>query len=270
MMIFSDPLRVSRFCVVLAGLLVLWGGDIEKASAQPVDSLLLKGKKIADEAYDAADVQQLQRAASLFKRATNRNEHAALGHYYVGFAHKRIVDISRESTDEEDIRHLDIAIDHLETAIEKDDDFAEARALLASALGRKIGKKPQLGMFLGAKSSTQMKHAKKLAPDNPRVMLMAAISDLMTPEMWGGNPTQAIEGFERATTLFESYAPESPLHPDWGHSESYAWLGIAHMKQEQYGEAQSVFTTALEIDPDFSWVSEVLLPKAKEKGTTDV
>lgn len=263
-MISSIYYRVATFLCFLFVLTLLWGGS-EGASAQPVDSLILKGKELAENGYDAADTKQLRRAASLFRRATNREEHTALSHYYVGLTHKRLVDISRENTKEEDITHLDTAIDHLETSIAKDDDFAEAHALLSGAFGRKIGKKPELGMFLGPKSSKEMKRAKRLAPDNPRVVLMSAISDLMTPEKWGGNPEKSIDGFERAIQLFESYEPESPLHPDWGYSESYAWLGIAHMKQKNHCKARTTFEQALEIDSDFSWVREVLLPKAKKK-----
>jgi len=269
-MLLPISIRVDKTFCVLCVLFLLCGGENESVSAQPVDSLILKGKELAEDGYDSASVNKLRRAASLFERATNREEYTALAYYYVGFVHKRIVDIHLDASEEEKIKNLDISINNLEKSIEKDDEFAESHALLASTFGRKIGEKPKLGMFLGPKSSKQMKRAKKLAPNNPRVVLMGAISDLMTPEKWGGNPKRAIDGFERAIELFKSYEPESPLHPDWGHSKSYAWLGIAHMKQENYGEAQSAFEKALEIDSDFLWVREVLLPKAKEKTAPDL
>ena len=110
---------------------------------------------------------------------------------------------------------------------------------------------------------THIEKAHELAPDNPRVVMMQATSSLFTPTMWGGDVDAAVEDLQRAADLFESDSPSGPLQPDWGHSETYAWLGIAHMKQGRYEEAESALTKALEIDPDFSWVRRVLLPKAK-------
>jgi tetratricopeptide (TPR) repeat protein len=248
--------------VVLAlGLVVTGGGTLQ---AQPVDSLIVRGKHLIDDGFDAGTVDKLRQAASLFKRAANGDSHTALAHYYAGFAHKRIVEIAGQDDEELALKHLDTSIDHLEKAVEADDEFAEAHALLASVYGQKLGHKPQLGMVLGPKTSKTMERAKKLAPDNPRVVMMQATSDLFTPKTWGGDPEKAIEGFQRATKLFESHTPSGPLQPDWGHSESYAWLGIAHMKQDQYEKARTALTKALEIDPDFNWVKHVLLPEAKK------
>jgi len=249
--------------VVFAFGLVAVGNDA--VQAQPVDSLIAKGKRLIDEGFDAGKVDKLRQAASLFERATKGDSHTALAHYYAGFAHKRIVEVAGQDDEDLALKQLNISIDHLEKAVEADDEFAEAHALLASVYGQKLGRKPQLGMELGPKTSKVMERAKKLAPDNPRVVMMQATSDLFAPKTWGGDPQKAIEGFRRATTLFDSYRPSGPLQPDWGHSESYAWLGIAYMKQDQYEQARTALAQALEINPDFNWVKHVLLPKAKKE-----
>jgi tetratricopeptide (TPR) repeat protein len=247
--------------LLVVGLVAAGGHAVQ---AQPVDSLIVKGKRLVDEGFDAGDVDKLKRATSLFERATRGDSHTALAHYYAGFSHKRIVEISGQDDEDTALKHLDASIDHLESAVEADDEFAEAHALLASVYGQKLGIKPQLGMVLGPKTSKTMKRAKRLAPDNPRVVMMQATSNLFTPKTWGGDPKKAIEGFQRAATLFESYTPEGPLQPDWGHSEAYAWLGIAYMKQDRYDEAKTALAKALEVDPDFNWVKHILLPRAKK------
>ncbi len=271
----SRPVRKVAMCWMrrlAVGLLVavLGAAGGTAVQAQPVDSLIVKGKRLVDEGFDAGSVDKLKRAASLFERAAQGDQHTALAHYYAGFAHKRIVEIAGQDDEDLALKHLDASIDHLETAVETDGEFAEAHALLASVYGQKLGKKPKLGMVLGPKTSETMERAKRLAPDNPRVVMMQATSDLFTPKTWGGDPEKAIEGFRRATKLFESSTPSEPLQPDWGHSEAYAWLGIALMKQDQYEEARTALAKALELDPDFNWVKHVLLPKAKEGEDLDV
>ena len=131
--------------LLVIGFLATGGEDVR---AQPVDSLIVTGKRLVDAGFDAGSVDSLTRAASLFERATRGDRHTALAHYYAGFAHKRIAEMAGEDDDSRVLKHLDASINHLEAAVEADDGFAEAHALLASAYGQKIGKKPKLGMVL--------------------------------------------------------------------------------------------------------------------------
>ena len=82
--------------------------------------------------------------------------------------------------------------------------------------------------------------------------------------MWGGSKERAIEGFQRAAYLFAQEKPTDPIHPVWGHSETYAWLGIAYMDRDEENSAREAFEKALEIDPDNGWVKYDLLPKVTE------
>ena len=58
--------------------------------------------------------------------------------------------------------------------------------------------------------------------------------------------------------------PTDPIHPVWGHSETYAWLGIAYMDRDEENSARAAFEKALEIDPNNGWVKYELLPKVSE------
>ena len=69
----------------------------------------------------------------------------------------------------------------------------------------------------------------------------------------------ALEHFLAAIELFADDAPEAPL-PAWGHAEAYAWLGQTHAALGQVGEARAAFERALEVEPGYGWVQEVLLP----------
>ena len=87
-------------------------------------------------------------------------------------------------------------------------------------------------MFLGPKAGNALKKAVQLAPDNPRVVLSVAMSDFNTPEMWGGSKERALAGFQRAAELFSLEKPTNPIRPTWGHSETYAWLGLAYLERD--------------------------------------
>jgi tetratricopeptide (TPR) repeat protein len=64
----------------------------------------------------------------------------------------------------------------------------------------------------------------------------------------------------------EQEPADDPLMPSWGHAEAYAWIGLAHMEAERYDDARSAFQTALDLDSDFGWVQEVLLPRLNEQA----
>lgn len=267
----SSSLRLSAWAVLLTAALLLAPGTASPVQAQSVDSILVNTKTLLGVGYRTGDVDKLREARATFERVARSGQHTALAHYYAGLAGKRILDVeSSDMGEDAKLEVIDASIEHFKTAKEQDEDFAETYALLASMYGRKMGVKPQLGMFLGPRTSKLMEKANQMAPDNPRIVLLQATSDYFTPESWGGDKEKALKGFRRATELYADESVENPVMPEWGHSEAYAWLGIALMKKEQYDGAGAAFQKALEVDSDFAWVREVLIPQLKKEGGDDV
>ena len=52
--------------------------------------------------------------------------------------------------------------------------------------------------------------------------------------------------------------------PSWGHAHAHMRLGIAYMDQRELEKARSSFEKALEINPDFGWVKDELIPSLEE------
>ena len=121
------------------------------------------------------------------------------------------------------------------------------------------------GMFLGPKAGNALKKAVQLAPDNPRVVFSVAMSDFNTPKLWGGSKERALAGFQCAAELFFRGRPTDPIRPTWGHSETYAWLGLAYLDRDGRDSARAAFEKALEIDPHNDWVKSVLMPKLAQE-----
>jgi hypothetical protein len=79
-------------------------------------------------------------------------------------------------------------------------------------------------MTFGMAANQALATAKQLNPDNPRVYLLQAQDKFYTPEQYGGSKTEAKEIFQEALKKFESYKPESAIHPHWGKEQANYFL----------------------------------------------
>ena len=240
-------------------ILILIGLFLTVPAQAQTDSLIISAKEVLLNGTNMNNGEMLREARSMFERAASDPDFAPLGHYYMALAEYRLATGSAEKKAQ--LKHLDQGIEQLEKSIELDDTSAEAYALMGSMLGWKAGLKPMQSMFLGPKANGMISKAEKLAPDNPRVLLVRAISDFNTPSMFGGDKDRAMKGFEQATSYFEKQTSADPLQPEWGHSDTYAWIGQAFMAREAYAQAEAAFEEALAINPDNGWVKMVLLPQ---------
>lgn len=253
------PQRLAARAVCLLALLFGCLLTAQTATAQSADTLLADGHAVLDRGVTRGDAAALQRARSLFERATGAEEHAALAHYYVALSSYRLIDLVQDE-DRSDA-YMDDAQKHLERALEVRPGWAEAEALLASVYGRKAGGGMFSGMRYGPKASSAMERAIESAPNNPRVLLTEAISLYNKPGMFGGDKEKAVARLNEAIARFEAAPPADPLQPGWGHAEAYAWLGIAHARADRRAEARAAFEMALEVRPGYAWVQQVLMPE---------
>ena len=114
------------------------------------------------------------------------------------------------------------------------------------------------GMYLGYKSNSNMSDAMANAPDSPLVIKLYAGSKLYTPSMFGGDIEEAQESFVKAVEKFEEIP--SNLTNNWLYLDALAHLGISYFKNGDEVNAEKTFKKALEVEPDFYWVSKSLLP----------
>lgn len=230
--------------------------------AQSADSLIIQGKKLINDGCNQWDAAVMQKARAQFERLFADKKREALVRYYLGYCDYRLATFYQQQTNKDMAgKHLEAAITHLEAAIKSNNKFAEAYALLSSCYGQKISLAPMLGMTLGPRAGLTMQSALQLEPNNPRVILLDAIGNYYKPVMFGGSKENALAGFKRAVELFEQKQINDPLQPDWGHSEAYAWLGMAYLDKNDNANARGALEKALAIAPDYSWVKNYLYPK---------
>jgi tetratricopeptide (TPR) repeat protein len=125
---------------------------------------------------------------------------------------------------------------YLEKAMEMAPTFGELDALYASMLGFEIALHYEKAMSLGFQIFQYFGEALEKSPDNPRIHLLKGLSDLFTPEEYGGGPDAAIKTLNKSVELF----------------------GMAYNQKGESDKAEGLFRKALETNPEFGLAIEEL------------
>ncbi len=261
----------NSITIVVFAALVACSAPVQ---AQSTRQLLLEGKEMLADGANHDDQDKLLEVRALFEQAVHDDSLAIFAHYYAASAASELANILHEMDDSDQNRkileYVNYAIDHLEAATDRDETFAEGWLMLSAVYGQKMTVRPLQAVSLGRKFNRAMSRARELAPDNPRVVLLRAITAYNLPRIVGGNKDRALEGLNRAARLFEEEVVEDPVLPSWGHEDTYARLGIVFLDRGNLEEARTAFERALEINPEFGWVKHTLLPSLEEAEAASV
>ncbi len=169
-----------------------------------------------------------------------------------------LLNISMKDQDEDLFDdYVDNCEERLENLANSEKYGADAKALLSGLLGYKMAYSPWKGMTLGPKGTRLLNEAYEMNPDSPIVLKMLASNKYFTPSMWGGDVDKALSLFQKSTQGFE----KSDTSDNWMYLDNLAWEGIILNEMGRELEAQEVFSKAAEIEPNFNWVTKVLLPQ---------
>lgn len=80
----------------------------------------------------------------------------------------------------------------------------------------------------GQSSSMHITKAKALDPANPRPVFLEGQAKFYTPESFGGGKAPAKELFIKAMQMFDTFKPETELHPNWGKASTQYFLAQAN------------------------------------------
>ena len=219
----------------------------------------VEGKELLQQAIDSSNPDQLHKARKLFEQARQSSHHEEFALYYLALCEYRLATLFAATSDEQ-TQCINRTIEHLKGAIELEDNFSDAHALLASAYGQKLGLKPHLGMALGPETKRVLEKSKRLDGNNPRVVLIDGMSDYYTPAVFGGDKQRAISKMEHALELFAKEEIRDALQPSWGYDEACAQLGIMRQEAGDIEGAREAFVKALDVNPNNGWVKSQLLP----------
>jgi len=196
-----------------------------------------------------------------------------LAHYWAGFASWRVaINGASKGMSQDDMRaNLERASADFAASIKLRDDFADSYAAAAGVDGWlpvfHSGDTAAIRAFID-RFQRLIARAKELAPDNPRVLWVDAVPYLYLPVGKGGDPARAVATYRRMVEVSGAPVPSSPL-PDWGKPEGLMSLAYAHLNVAlDLASAEKEARAALQLQPEWSYVKDVLLPQIEKARAT--
>lgn len=133
---------------------------------------------------------------------------------------------------------------------------AQPFALLAGIIGSRIGVKPVFrGMKMGSSVDRAIESALTLAPNDPRVLLIAGIGAFNTPRMFGGGRKKALAYFDQALQL---PAEQRTAAASWAFPDLHVWRAMVYQKGKMADEARRELERALQLAPDYRLAGTML------------
>lgn len=247
-------MKKASLHIVLVILLVFAAGTMSLAKEE------LKGT-ITDleKGWQNLDVPLLEKTVKTFEETAKKNPKDHLAPYYAAKAHFAIADCLDIKSDKEfdktgeGEKHIDAALDLIKTSLAVKADSVDSYILKFQVLRRKMYHVsfPKLMMYIGDRRAA-FDQAKKLAPDNLTVQLLAAF------EFADGWPNPSPE---KAAGEFEKLLKKDPKM-----AEAYYQIGATWEKAKKKDVAKKNYEKALEIDPHHHWAKKKLKGLASGSG----
>ncbi len=232
--------------------------------ASAVDAgALVHAKQTLASAVTHGKTEELQRARAEFATLLAGERTSTALSYWVAVCDWRLVPMLTQAEPER-AKKLCVegiaACDRVLTAQPRD---AGALALKAGLQGLSLTFFPNLTMSIGPAMMVAYGTAAGIAPNDPRVAFLMALSTLHTPAQYGGGAVKAKPQFERAITLFAAENADSTA-ADWGHDDALLWSGRCLGQLGDWAGAKARYEQTLALTPDHSWVRSALLPEAEK------
>jgi hypothetical protein len=165
--------------------------------------------------YQATTKDDYLQVANTFERIANAEKTEWLPEYYAAYA------LVMSAYMEKDLSKVDAICDKADELISKAASLQQGNSEISNIQAMILTARMQVdmarGMTLGPKASGMLQAALAQQPaGNPRVMMNLAQNLYYTPEAFGGSKAKALELMEKALASYDTFKPESPLHPNWG------------------------------------------------------
>ncbi|MEO8224914.1 MAG: hypothetical protein ABI661_08905 [Gammaproteobacteria bacterium] len=160
--------------------------------------------------------------------------------YYAAYARFRQA-LAVESDRASAGAYLEDCITELREVVRQRPDYAEAHALLGSCYGMSTLSRVFATVTRGLEARRQMAEARRLAPDNPWVVMQDGLADWATPRLFGGDRNLALAKLERAAGLFAAAMESGSRIAAWGAAEVWQQLGLRYQELGRGNAAESAF-----------------------------
>ena len=164
--------------------------------------------------------------ANAFERIADAEKNQGLAYYYAAYCNASAGtlvgaggDMMAAKADKTDpyAEKADKQIKKAEELMKSNSEIFVVKKMIATL--RMLGDPMNRYMTYGPEATAMLDEAKKTNPDNPRVYLLEAQDKYFTPEQFGGSKEEAKVLFEKAQKLYETFKPETSIHPNWGKNQ---------------------------------------------------
>lgn len=237
-------MRHFTLLTVICGLLtsVSASAALKVADLEDQEAVIEYSAHVGDTGY-------LNRMSMLLADEKARGDAAPLPHYYAALAAYRAAEID----DDIELRVgvlLDRCIDQTKAALKLRPDWSEALALAGACHGLAAQRQPLSALIAGNFAARELKQALVINPENPRAMLLQAVTYLRRfeePERIEAARQLLVE----SVMAFESFPPPTmDGGPTWGEEHAHYWLAKVAMLQRDKALARDHLEQALLIAPD--------------------
>ncbi len=233
--------------------------------SQNTDSLIKSARDLLETGSTYFDQISLIQAEEKFQELLGIDGSNYLAQYLLAYTDYRLAVYYLEDKDIEHFNdYISTCENELNSLLDSNGTDVEALSLLSSAYGEQIRQKPETADALAPKALELMKEANKIDPENPRVQFLTGKLLLTLPKKFGGDKNKSPIHLQKAIKLFEE-GNEADDEIGWGYIFALTWLGINYSALKDYNSAINTFNKALEVDPDFVWINNTLLPGVSAK-----
>ena len=171
--------------------------------------------------------------ANAFERIADAEKNQGLAYYYAAYCNASAGtlvgaggDMMAAKADKTDpyADKADKQIKKAEELMKSGSEIFIVKKMIATL--RMLGDPMNRYMTYGPEATAMLDEAKKTNPNNPRAYLLEAQDKYYTPEQFGGSKEEAKVLFEKAQKLFETFKPESSIHPNWGKNQIAYFLSL--------------------------------------------
>ena len=218
-----------------------------------------------DRAVTHGHLDEIQQARAAFAALLADDPGSKQAQYGLALADWRIVPMLDTKQSELGRKLCKEGIAACDRAMAADPLSADALALKAGLQGLSLAYAPMAMMSLGPEIFENTGRARGMAPDNPRVVLLAAIGTMHTPAFAGGGAERAKLLFERSIALYEAAGAADTSAIAWGRVDAYLWAGRCSSALKDWAGARDRYRQALAIEPEHAWIKHSLLPAAEKQ-----
>lgn len=163
----------------------------------------------------STSIEFLQYAANDFERIGDAVEDEWLPYYYCAYCYVQISYLVK--ADKKRDIYVNKAVEFNNKADSLNPDNSEIYVMKGFILQARMKIDPMTrGMKHNSECITTFKKAIGLNPENPRSYLWYGVNLYNTPSFFGGGKDKALPLLRNAAIKFDTFKPESEIHPDWG------------------------------------------------------